>query len=299
MALLLNKNLLARIGHCAPSSVGLMKGINLAANMRKALAQNPNLLRTLMGLGLTLIFLLGYAVYGATVSTEYYIYKAESVESGVNTTFDSRYYNDNTDTTTWSWDATVNSFNLTWLNLSVESLEDGTLLYISNTVGFYSHPSLGNPDATEFSCAENCYFALEHRVNSTDGVAEITGLTNPDPAIRGSGTVYADSKDQAISKARNIIASNYTDAKFKITLVENGDRDIQPVLSFTQVNEQLSSIERFQVDAATEFMWALAAVIGCFSMVLVPSFTIYFAARAKERKLELKLELAKQNLESE
>ena len=81
--------------------------------------------------------------------------------------------------------------------------------------------------------------------------------------------------------------------------MENGDRDIQPVLSFTQVNEQLSSIERFQVDAATEFMWALAAVIGCFSMVLVPSFTIYFAARAKERKLELKLELAKQNLESE
>ena len=55
----------------------------------------------------------------------------------------------------------------------------------------------------------------------------------------------------------------------------------------------------FEVDAATEFMWALAAVIGCFSMVLVPSFTIYFAARAKEKKLELKLEQAKIDLESE
>lgn len=276
-----------------------MKGCNLAKNMRKALAQNPNLLRTLMGLGLTLIFLLGYAVYGATVSTEYYIYKSESMESEVNTTFDDRYYNENSDTTTWTWDANVNSFNLTWLNLSVSSLEDGTLLYISNTVGLYSHPSLGNPDATKFSCKENCYFALEHRVNSSEGVAEITALTNPDPAIRGSGTVYADSKEQAITKARNILASNYTDSNFKITLVEIGNRDVQPILSFTQVNEELSSIERFQVDAATEFMWALAAVIGCFSMVLVPSFTIYFAARAKEKKLEVKLELAKQNLENE
>ena len=36
--------------------------------MRKALAQNPNLLRTLIGMGLTLIFLLAYAVYGATMT---------------------------------------------------------------------------------------------------------------------------------------------------------------------------------------------------------------------------------------
>ena len=58
-------------------------------------------------------------------------------------------------------------------------------------------------------------------------------------------------------------------------------------------------IEKFEVDAATEFMWALAAVIGCFSMVLVPSFTVYFAARAKQKKLELKLEEAKDALEDE
>ena len=44
--------------------------------MRKALAQNPNLLRTLIGMGLTLIFLLAYAVYGATIETEVYIYES-------------------------------------------------------------------------------------------------------------------------------------------------------------------------------------------------------------------------------
>ena len=42
--------------------------------MKKALAQNPNLLRTLIGLSVTLIFMLSYAVYGATVSPSVYIY---------------------------------------------------------------------------------------------------------------------------------------------------------------------------------------------------------------------------------
>ena len=38
----------------------------------------------------------------------------------------------------------------------------------------------------------------------------------------------------------------------------------------------------------------LAAVVGCFSMVLIPSFTVYFAARAKDRRNEEKLKLANQ-----
>ena len=46
--------------------------------MRKALAQNPNLLRTLVGLSVTLIFMLSYAVYGATVSPSVYIYHTEA-----------------------------------------------------------------------------------------------------------------------------------------------------------------------------------------------------------------------------
>ncbi|MBA4694734.1 MAG: hypothetical protein H2066_02640 [Candidatus Poseidoniales archaeon] len=65
------------------------------------------------------------------------------------------------------------------------------------------------------------------------------------------------------------------------------------------MNEEITSIEKFEVDAATEFFWALAAVIGCFSMVLVPSFTVYFAARAKQKKLEIRLESAKVEIEEE
>ena len=57
------------------------------------------------------------------------------------------------------------------------------------------------------------------------------------------------------------------------------------------VNEAFSSIEVFEIDAATEFLWALAAVVGCFSRVLIPAFTGYFAARAEERRNEEKLRL--------
>ena len=57
-------------------------------------------------------------------------------------------------------------------------------------------------------------------------------------------------------------------------------------------------IEVFSIDAGTEFLWALAAVVGCFSMILIPSFTIYFAAQAKERKAELKLQQAEDNVDS-
>ena len=54
--------------------------------MRKALAQNPNLLRTLIGLSFTLVFVLSYAVYGATIDTEYYVYSTERNESSAELT---------------------------------------------------------------------------------------------------------------------------------------------------------------------------------------------------------------------
>ena len=64
------------------------------------------------------------------------------------------------------------------------------------------------------------------------------------------------------------------------------------------VNEEFDSISEISVDAATEFLWALAAVVGCFSMVLIPSFTVYFAAKAKENKDRLKLEQSEEHVKA-
>tara|TARA_Y100001954_G_scaffold55626_1_gene59716 strand:+ start:4626 stop:5456 length:831 start_codon:yes stop_codon:yes gene_type:complete len=271
----------------------------LDSHMRKALAQNPNLLRTLIGLGLTLILLLAYAVYGATINTEIYVYESNSNETVVSLDDAERYYSPDDNTTTWTWDADLNGVNLTWVNLTVVSLSSGSIIAISNGEGLYSHPDLGNPDADEFSCTESCKKRIEHRTNSTGETTSIISLTNPDPAIRGKGSVYADSQEEASKKATKILNSTFEPTKVRITIIEEGNRTVNPSVELTQVNESLYNVEMFEVDAATEFLWALAAVIGCFSMVLVPSFTVYFAARAKQKKTELKLESARINIEEE
>tara|TARA_B100000424_G_scaffold271516_1_gene274604 strand:- start:188 stop:1018 length:831 start_codon:yes stop_codon:yes gene_type:complete len=271
----------------------------LDTHMRKALAQNPNLLRTLIGLGLTLILLLAYAVYGATINTEIYVYESNSNETVVSLDDAERYYSPDDNTTTWTWDADLNGVNLTWVNLTVVSLSSGSIIAISNGEGLYSHPDLGNPDADDFSCTESCKKRIEHRTNSTGESTSIISLTNPDPAIRGKGSVYADSQEEASKKATKILNSTFEPTKVRITIIEEGNRTVNPSVELTQVNESLYNVEMFEVDAATEFLWALAAVIGCFSMVLVPSFTVYFAARAKQKKTELKLESARINIEEE
>jgi hypothetical protein len=276
-----------------------MKGSHLAINMRKALAQNPNLLRTLIGMGLTLIFLLSYAVYGATISTEYFIYHSDSKESELEINAPEPLHDSEDNTTTWTWDVILDGQNLTWINLSASSLTSDAVLSMSNGAGIYSHPDLGNSNAEEFSCADSCRKKNVHSTNSTGDFAEIISLTNPDPALRGTGTVYADSLEEATEKASGILETTFEPSTVRITIIEKGNRDVSPTISLTQVNEELSGIEKFEIDAATELMWALAAVIGCFSMVLVPSFTVYFAARAKQKKLELKLESAKDALEDE
>ena len=100
-------------------------------------------------------------------------------------------------------------------------------------------------------------------------------------------------------KAQGIIYTEFNSTTVRITVIEDGNREVSPTISLTQVNEELGDVKQFEIDAATEFMWALAAVIGCFVMVLGPSFIIYWAAQAKQKKLDVKLEAAKTSLEQE
>ena len=277
--------------------------------MKKALAQNPNLLRTLIGLSLTLIFMLSYAVYGATVSPSVYIYKTEptvneysasSADEDVERTYDAE---DNT--TTWAWQVIANDANLTWVNVTATELSSGAVLRVTNVAMLYSHELLGstytlqNPLEEEFSCADLCDHAQVHeRISEDGGTLEFHALTSVDPARRSNGSVFAADLAEAESKARAAIEYTHSPSILRIEIVENGNRTTEPSISAETVNEEFASIAVFSVDATTEFLWALAAVVGCFSMVLIPSFTVYFAARAKEKRDEAKLELAKNEVES-
>lgn len=263
--------------------------------MQKALAQNPNLLRTLLGLSFTLIFLLGYAVYGATISPSYYLYTTET-ETTVSDNVDPvKLYDEEDNVTNWRWTFTADGDNLTWVNATVGDLSRNAVIKLTNSAGLYSHSKLGDPDADGFSCADSCYLNKTHQLISEDGGDdEIVSMTTTDPGRRNNGTVFAQSLSEAEDKARDIVDYFHTPAVVIVEVIEDGNKSTAPSVSLTTVNEDFAEIAVFSVDAGTEFLWAVAAVVGCFSMILIPSFTVYFAARAKERKNELKLQKAEQ-----
>lgn len=277
--------------------------------MKKALAQNPNLLRTLIGLSLTLIFMLSYAVYGATVSPSVYIYQTEPTvdvyDASVADQNIERTYDAEENTTTWAWQVIADDSNLTWVNVTATDLAPGAVLRVTNVAKLYSHELLGNtynlqnPLEEEFSCADLCDHASVHeRTSEEGGTIEFHALTSVDPARRSNGSVFAADLAEAEQKSRAAIEYKHSPSILRIEIIEEGNRTTQPSISAETVNEAFSSVAVFSVDAATEFLWALAAVVGCFSMVLIPSLTVYFAARAKEKRDEAKLELAKSQVEA-
>ena len=265
--------------------------------MQKALAQNPNLLRTLLGLSFTLIFLLGYAVYGATISPSYYLYTTETETTIHNSNEPTKLYDEENNITNWRWTFTADGVNLTWVNVSAGDLSRGSIMKLINSAGLYSHTKLGDPDAEDFSCEDKCFYNSTHELISDDGGDEaIYSMTTTDPGRRNNGTVYAKSLGSAEDKAREIIEHSHSPSVIIVEVKEKGNKSTSPDVILVTVNEDFSEIEVFSVDAGTEFLWAVAAVVGCFSMILIPSFTVYFAARAKERKNELKLEAEEQKV---
>ena len=266
--------------------------------MQKALAQNPNLLRTLLGLSFTLIFLLAYAVYGATISPSYYVYETENVSTIDADTEPTKLYDVQENETTWRWTMSADGDNLTWVNLTATELSRESTIRLTNSAGLYSHSKLGDPDAEDFACEEKCYQNSTHEGYSEDGEdVKIFSMTTTDPGRRDNGTVYAKSLGSAEEKARDIIEYFHSPSVVIVEITEKGNRTTSPNVELQTVNEDFSDIEVFSIDAGTEFLWALAAVVGCFSMILIPSFTVYFAAQAKEKKAELKLQQAEDDVD--
>ena len=276
-------------------NASVFEGVNTGIIMQKALAQNPNLLRTLLGLSFTLIFMLAYAVYGATISPSYYLYTTDT-ETTVNENVKPvKLYDDDTNETNWRWTFTADGDNLTWVNVTAGGLSKNAVVKLTNSAGLYSHSKLGDPDAEGFACEDSCYLNNTHELISENGGDDaIISMTTTDPGRRNNGTVYAKSLDEAESKAREIVEYVHTPAVIIVEIIEAGNKSTAPSVSLVTVNEDFADISVFSVDAGTEFLWAVAAVVGCFSMILIPSFTVYFAARAKERKNELKLQKAEQ-----
>tara|TARA_B100001029_G_scaffold105674_1_gene87138 strand:+ start:791 stop:1621 length:831 start_codon:yes stop_codon:yes gene_type:complete len=262
--------------------------------MKKAMAQNPNMLRTMIGLGLTLIVILSYAVYGATIDSSYYMYHTsnegvdhEPIDQGLSE-----------DNTTQQWTFTTNRAT-TWLNVTIDGVEQDDTISVGVSDGvWYYHEMLGDEDAERFSCRQTdeqafeeynvCTAAQVHSITAEEsGMMTIRGIVSPELPMGGLGSMYADSLEDAQEASADLISAHNGTRVWTITLVSSDEihpAEYSPLVEST--THELEMVEPFKINPVTEMLWSISALIGCFAIALVIPLSIYFAARAKERREE-------------
>lgn len=260
--------------------------------MKKALAQNPNMLRTMIGLGLTLILILGYAVYGATMDSAYHMYRTSN-EHVEHTVTDHGLSEDNS-TQIWTFSTTRAT---TWINITLDGVEAGDVLTVSVSTGsWYHHPMLGAEDADRFSCTQpavdgmeeyNVCSAAQSHVMAVEATGAITmrGIVDEDLPLEGFGSLVADSDAEALEKVEDLIAAGNGTKVWTVTLVSEDEIHPDAIDAAAEsARHELVTVEPFTVDPVTEMLWSVAALIGCFGMALVIPLSVFLAAQAKERR---------------
>ena len=269
--------------------------------------QNPNMIRTMLLLSFTLIFLLAYAVYGATSDSGYYLYSTEknNTDAELNSVGNSPSFQNGK--TVWVWEFETDIANLTWVNVSVSGAYQNSVLKVVNVDGsFWSHPELGDAFDSNINCADrvnkdgvnvwvtvDCQVGSTHTMSMGDGNATFVSFTHPNPAFRDGGTVRAENYDDALSAVNSTFNRTHNSGSWQISIEVDGDHtDIIPIMSVNYVNEEINHVELFEIDAVTEMLWSMSALIGCFMILLVPAFLIYFISQQSNKKERKEVEIA-------
>ena len=255
------------------------------------MARNPNMLRTLIGLGLTLILVLGYAVYSASLDSEYYLYTTSNEE--VNIQLQQEDSGDGTLVYT-----TEISGAFTWVNFSVEGLPaDGTFEATSGGQQWWSHPALVDEDATMFNClapdddfeiVNNCDQAFTHTaIPDEQGQTLLRGLLDDELPLSGTGSLRAVNESVAQDEAEQLISGANDTVTWRMVL--RAESDIDPAfvtVTMTVVQHELVDVEPFKLDPVTEGFWSLTALLGCLSLVLLLPLGFYYGSRLKDKAEE-------------
>ena len=269
--------------------------------------QNPNMIRTLLLLSFTLIFLLAYAVYGASSNSGYYVYESEqnSTSPELSAIGTNPIYQNGK--TVWIWEFETNTNNLTWINVSVEGGVENSILKVINIDGnFWSHPELGDALNTDTNCADrikkdgeyvwvtiDCQVGSTHTMSLENGNGNFISLSHPDPALRDGGTVRSDDYESGLAEVNSIFNRTHESKSWQISIEVEGDHtEVNPSVEVSYVNDKIISVELFKIDAVTEMLWSMAALIGCFMILLVPAFLVYFISQNSTRNERKELELA-------
>ena len=260
--------------------------------MEKAMARNPNLVRTLLGLSATLILVLSYAVYSATLDSEYYIYETSNEEMTVTPILQGE---NTSQTLTWTT-STTGAFS--WVNISISNAPEGALLEVtSGGQKWWSDPALGSEDASLFNCMEpnpdfelinHCEHSFTHTIEAeSSGQAGLIGIINDSLPIEGFGSLIADSQEEAELKSNALVDDANATITWRIKLIDGENISAESVtLEMTLVEHQLESVYPFKLNPVTETIWSLTALLGCFVMVLILPLGFYYASIVRERREE-------------
>ena len=250
--------------------------------MRKSMSRNPNMLRTMIGTGLTLVLILSFAVYSNTVNTEYYGYTTtnEEIELDLQENEEGRA----------DWFVTTQS-GITWVNLTLEGVQNGMTVRIdaSGTEWYYS-PLLGSPDADNFNCgeqttkvSETCEYSTLHESEIESDSHKMRGIVSLNLPIDGLGYLQSENQFSAELAAEELISGENMTVTWRIMILQD-DTTIDSAgveVSFNIVTHDLISVEAFQLDPIQESVYSFATLVGCFSFLLFLPLLVYFSAKRK------------------
>ncbi len=254
------------------------------------MSQNPNMLRTMVGIGLTLIFVLGYAVYHNTVESEYYGYETTNISESVEVNQD--------DDGVAEWFLSTN-MPITWVNVSVLGAPQDSILRVQadGTPWFHS-PFLGDNQDFPFNCegdgdysdlVETCDYSTYHEVVVTEEESFLRGIVSSILPIEGLGYLQADDLSEAYDKADELISNEGSVITWRMGVYDDEGNALDPSgmeIRVSMVFHELTDVNEFQIDPIEESVYSLATLIGCFSLMLVLPLIIYFSAVYKARKDE-------------
>ncbi len=260
--------------------------------MEKALARNPNLLRTLLGLSVTLIVVLGYSAYSASLDSEYYIHESSLEQSTLTLTPIEQ------DNRSISWSATSEG-TISWVNFSLSGApQDSTLTITSGGEMWWSHPMLGSDYADNFNCLQgntnfelinHCELAFTHSITTdSEGNASLRGLLSDQLPLSGMGTLRATDLNTATTEAEEIIETANNTVFWLIKLSSNSAIENSTVsMEQTVVSHQLNDVYQFQLNPFEESVYSLTALLTFFVMALALPLGIYYASIKREQRINL------------
>ena len=263
------------------------------------MSQNPNMLRTMIGIGMTLIIILGYAVYSNTVDSEYYGYQTTNEHTELDLTQDNASHDE--------WYVTTNE-GITWINATVVGAPaDSVLIVQSEGASWYHSPSLGEDVDYPFNCKEIsgdyseyievCDYSTTHELVIEDDVTIMRGIVSISLPVGGLGYLQADDIAEAEESAVDLIDGEAGVITWRVGIYSDGDAiDSSGIDVFLNIStHEFVSIEEFSIDPVQESVYGMATLVGCFGLMLVIPLVIYFSAIHKAKKDE-KVRLEAPNL---